>query len=501
MKRFGTALVVALAALALLTLDGCNDFGKTFQNNTGAVLTSISPSNIAAGGGDLTITVNGSGFVMLTVVEWNGQKLKTTPNTTATGAVTFLTAVVPASLTAQPGKASVLTQSPFSGSGNNGLSNTIVFIVNNPANKIPQITSVTPSSGPVGAPIPITITGTDFLNSSSDPTQVSTVNFTVGGVQTNITPALSAMSATQIQTTVPPTSSGCGSITVFNPASPPVPNLPGSVGSGGGTSNPVSFTIGAGVCPASVKASSAVSSQGVVEETPAVSVDGRYVAFSVAEKEHSQVFLRDTCLGAASGCQPRTELVSIAIDGSVANDDSRSPSVSADGRYIAFSSAASNLAANAPSGRQVYLRDTCIGATSACQPSTILVSADSDGALVGSESILPSVSSSGRFVAFLAVKPSPDAARASSKPSAAGGSNSGFRQVFVRDTCLGAANCTPKTTRISLMPGDGSGGKLAGPAISGNSKQLASPGAPTATLFTHSVAVDDQVFLAATKPQ
>src|SRR5262249_52869463 len=155
---------------------------------------------------------------------------------------------------------------------------------------IPQITSVTPSSGAAGVAIPIAITGTDFLSSSSDPTQVSTVNFTVGGVQTNITPALSAMSATQIQTTIPPTPSGCGSITVFNAASPPVPNLPGSVGSGGGTSNVVSFTIGAGVCPASVKASSSsVSSQGVMEETPAVSVDGRYVAFSAAEKEHSQV--------------------------------------------------------------------------------------------------------------------------------------------------------------------------------------------------------------------
>ena len=36
--------------------------------------------------------------------------------------------------------------------------------------------------------------------------------------------------------------------------------------------------------------------------------------------------------------------------------------MTADGRYIAFSSAATNLIANAPLGRQVYLRDTCAGA-------------------------------------------------------------------------------------------------------------------------------------------
>src|SRR5262249_51813923 len=167
----------------------------------------------------------------------------------------------------------------------------------------------------------------------------------------------------------------------------------------------------------------------------------------------------DTCLGATSACQPRTQLVSAASDGSAADDDSRSPSMSADGRYVAFSSAAGNLAANTPGGRQVYLRDTCVGADSSCKPATTLVSVDAEGALVGSESILPSLSASGRFVAFLAVKPSTDSAHAAAK---SGSPNSGLRQVFVRDTCLGAANCTPRTTRISLLPGDGSSAKPAG---------------------------------------
>jgi hypothetical protein len=162
------------------------------------------------------------------------------------------------------------------------------------------------------------------------------------------------------------------------------------------------------------------------------------------------------------------------------------------------------LVENAPAGRQIYLRDTCAGAGESCKPSTLLISADSNGALVGTESILPSVSSSGRFIAFLAITASHSANHASSEAkSAAGSANSGYRQVFIRDTCLGAVNCTPKTTRISLQPGDGIGtdAKPAGPALSGNARSVAIPGGNAAMLFTRSVAVDDRVFLAIANEQ
>jgi hypothetical protein len=81
--------------------------------------------------------------------------------------------------------------------------------------------------------------------------------------------------------------------------------------------------------------------------------------------------------------------------------------------------------------------------------------------------------------------------------------NSGLRQVFVRDTCLGAANCTPKTTRISMMPGDApaNGTKPAGPAISGVAKQIALADGKSATVFTPTVAVDEGVVLAVPKEQ
>jgi hypothetical protein len=176
--------------------------------------------------------------------------------------------------------------------------------------------------------------------------------------------------------------------------------------------------------------------------------------------------------------------------------------MSADGRYIAFSSAATNLIAESTSGRQVYLRDTCLGAPDSCTPSTQLISTDPQGALVGTEAILPSVSASGRFVAFVAVTRS----AASSKSTTSTGipaDSSGFRQVFVRDTCLATSNCTPKTSRISLQPGDSpvTEATPAGPALSGSGEHVAVPDAQNLTILSRGVAVDDRVFLAITKRQ
>jgi hypothetical protein len=115
--------------------------------------------------------------------------------------------------------------------------------------------------------------------------------------------------------------------------------------------------------------------------------------------------------------------------------------------------------------------------------------------------LLPSISASGRFVAFLAVTQS----HAPQPPGvSSGGKNSGYRQVFVRDTCVGVSGCTPKTSRISMEPGDGApipantAAKRAGPAIGANGKSIALAG-QAATLFTRSVAIDDRVFLAITK--
>src|SRR5882762_5434352 len=96
MKRFGTAFAVALVAFCVIA--GCNDYGNTFQQNTGARLFSVSPSNVTAGGPDFTVQVMGQGFVAKTIIQWNGKNLATTVNTDSVGNVLSVTATVPAAL-------------------------------------------------------------------------------------------------------------------------------------------------------------------------------------------------------------------------------------------------------------------------------------------------------------------------------------------------------------------------------------------------------------------
>jgi hypothetical protein len=513
MKRFWTAL--AVVAGSVFAAVGCNDYGNTFQVPTGAALTSLSPSTVPAGSATFTLTLNGSGFIKNTVVQWNGKTISTTLTTDSAGNVTGVTATVDASLVAKQGTAFVNTLSPHSGSGTNGLSNTLSFVINPPANPLPVVTSISPSCAVAGGasstPLTLTVNGSSFLL-TSDPSGGSQVRWTAGATQSTL--PIVGITASQVQATVSASliaAAGGASVSVYNPPSPQtappgqVPN-PGAGGGGSSTNTPAFTIVAAGsTCPVGTTGATASAFKQVTAETPAVSVDGRYVVYSAAQDGHTQVFVRDTCQGASSDCVSKTLLLSTASDGTPGNDDSQSPSITADGRYVAFSSAATNLATDAPAGRQVYLRDTCFGVKDSCTPSTALVSKDENGALVGTESILPSISGSGRFVAFLAVTPSHsnNKAAAQTQSGTSAGTNSGFRQVFVRDTCLGAANCTPTTTRISLQPGDASSTetKPAGPAVSGAGQHVAVPEAQTATLFTSGVAVDDRVFLALTKRQ
>ena len=546
MKRSRTALAVTLCAAGAIA--GCNDYNNSVQYNTGATITNISPSGLPAGtptGVTLpncpntpsgqtnpcftlfVLATSTNGFQATTLVEWNGQRLQACTNTNAkNGCTTFLdgtnvNASVPYNLIANPGTAYVNTFTPQSGTGNNGLSNALTFIIYGAPNPSPTLSSISPTSAGYCDPattkcanIPITLMGTNFLPTSQN--GGSSVTFTgvaTGGIETAVT--VTGISSTQLNATIPGTllcATDTAQINVINPPSAlclvNCPNL------GGGSTNcklsqtsnctvtTQTFTITnsspANTCPVTTPVTPAV-----VEETPAVSQDGRYVAYASTQNGESQILLRDTCVGATNGCTANTRMVSSATDGTVGNRDSHNAVMTLDGRYVAFSSAATNLVENAPPGRQVYLRDTCIAAPTSCKASTVLISTDEEGKLVGTEAILPSISTSGRFVAFLAVTQSPSRASGNNPQVGGNGANSGLRQVFVRDTCLGAVNCTPKTTRISLMPGDtpANSAKPAGPALSGLAKQLALSEGKNATMFTPTVPVDDRVFLAISNEQ
>jgi hypothetical protein len=148
---------------------------------------------------------------------------------------------------------------------------------------------------------------------------------------------------------------------------------------------------------------------------PAVSADGRFVAFVSAATgltlngsgTHAEVYVRDTCLGAPTGtCTPSTTLASVQNGTDVEGDADAGvgPAISADGRFVAFASRATNLVEGATAGKsQIYLRDTCLGepnVPSDCAAGTSIVSVDTNGQPGSTDSFRPSISDDGRRVAF-----------------------------------------------------------------------------------------------------
>lgn len=128
---------------------------------------------------------------------------------------------------------------------------------------------------------------------------------------------------------------------------------------------------------------------------PVVSANGRFVAFqsfatnlvSGDTNTKADIFLHDLQFHT-------TILISASEDGSPANGDSYAPAISADGRYVAFQSQASNLVnGDANQKADVFVRDVQTG-------QTVLVSATADGSSANGDSDVPSISADGRFVAF-----------------------------------------------------------------------------------------------------
>lgn len=98
-----------------------------------------------------------------------------------------------------------------------------------------------------------------------------------------------------------------------------------------------------------------------------------------------------------SRCLLTPQLISLAADATSGDDDSFDPQISRDGRYLAFQSRADNLvAANGTDGNSfedVFVRDLATGETT-------LVSVTPEGLAGDNHSFQPSISDNGRFIAF-----------------------------------------------------------------------------------------------------
>jgi Tol biopolymer transport system component len=129
---------------------------------------------------------------------------------------------------------------------------------------------------------------------------------------------------------------------------------------------------------------------------PAISGDGRFAAFysdasnlvAGDTNDSRDVFVNDRQTG-------ETTRMSVDSSGAEANDDSFAPAISADGHFVAFSSAASNLVAGDTNGvDDIFVRDRQAGTTTR-------VSLAPGGAEANGGSYSPSISADGRDVAFL----------------------------------------------------------------------------------------------------
>jgi Tol biopolymer transport system component len=164
---------------------------------------------------------------------------------------------------------------------------------------------------------------------------------------------------------------------------------------------------------------------------PALSSDGRFVAYySYATNlvpgdtnGEADVFVRDRLLST-------TECVSVSPTGVVGNLLSHSPSISGDGRYVAFGSAASNLIVGDSGGYfDVFVRDRLTGTTER-------VSVGTGGVPGIGHSVRTALSADGRFVAFT-----------SNAHNLVAGDTNNDEDVFVHDRLTGT------TERVNLGPG------------------------------------------------
>ena len=168
-------------------------------------------------------------------------------------------------------------------------------------------------------------------------------------------------------------------------------------------------------------------------DSAAISADGRFVAFRSAA---SNLVPGDTnglpdifVYVVATGKVAR---VSVATSGAQSNGDSRNPQISSDGGRVAYSSMASSLVTGDTNRTwDVFVRDLNAH-------TTVRVSVTSDGREGNAASVFPSLSGDGRFAAFV-----------SAASNLVAKDTNRVRDVFLHDLSDG-------TTRRVSVSGDGS---------------------------------------------
>ena len=195
----------------------------------------------------------------------------------------------------------------------------------------------------------------------------------------------------------------------------------------------------------SIDNSSPPNPGGAASSSPSISSDGRFVAFAssatlIPGVSGSQIYIHDWQTN-------QTFLVSQNAVGNAGDGASSQPTISTDGSFVAFTSLATNLAATpGGSGTQIFLRDTQTNTTS-------LVSRVGLGNAGDGASSQPTISTDGSFVAFTSA-----ASNLAPIPGASG------TQIFLRDTQTNTTSLVSQTA----VGGNAGNGASSQPTMSAN---------------------------------
>ncbi len=452
-------------------------------SNPVPILTSASETSVPAGWPGFRLIVQGTDFVASSVVQWNGADRPTTAASS-----TLLQAAIPGSDLASSGTAQVAVSNPGPGGGTSATLPVTIRAVPPEAVGVIERSSIANDFSELGSSGPAAVSGDGrfvVFNSSSVFLRDTCLGAAPGCVPSvSQIPSVSSVRGLAISANGRFVSAFEGIAGIFDtcfgaPAGCVQMLIAGSPRgdslSADGRFAASVFVVTPTTCDendncfpatyavylidtcAGVSSGCTPNTQAITPEgsfrNPAISPDGRFVAFEGGSFFDSAIFLYDSCQGAPAGCTPSETGISTPSPGQAISQ----PSVSAGGRYVAF---ATRLFSDSSGTSRVYLRDTCLGAPAGCIPETREVSVPAFG-LPLNGSFDPSMSADGRFIAF-----------ASSTDNLVPGDTNGVEDIFLRDTCVGVSSgCTPSTIRVSIaLDGTQGNGRSFSPKISADGR-------------------------------
>jgi hypothetical protein len=494
--RSRRALLTLLLPIAL-TLTNCSSGNSNAPNPTPAIA-SLFPDAITVGSQMFNIDITGQGFIQMpvSVALWNGSPRTTTFNA-ATG---HLVVTINASDVTNPGVNLVSVMNPSPGGGT---SSGATFTVKPLQNGAPTTVILDPTSTNAGTkgPFKLTVNGTGFVagsiirfagtfrqpdtsSATSLTTELTTTDLQTAGFAAvwvdNPLPGGIVASSTAVDFMInggkPANSSVLRVVSVNALGGPANGRSSGPAMSADGRF--VAFVssatnlipvpsrgnvfvrdtcLGADNCapithPIDI-APDGSAPHGASIGPVSISSDGRFVAFdskasNLVDGNNGRlafhlprVFIRDTCLGpsAPQSCRP----ITMSIPGTMGTNETiasyKSPTLNADGRFVAFlSNRMAGTAVLTQANSTVLFRETCLGATVACTATTIAIDAGEDG-VASTSRFRPHISPDGRYIVF-------DSSNLESSDPVLADSGS----IFLADSCFGATNdCVAKTIRIS----------------------------------------------------